>query len=167
MHDPLDDADTRHLLALRSMLVDAVHRAHTASPLQRSTATVLLDGVSERALHLIAVERGLQIPRNNVDALLALVPADMAPAWRPPRLPDVCQLHRGVLGRGCASGEAVGPGTLDETPGHAAARVRRREAASGPATGVDRTGSRVGHRGRPDADGALPELCWVPCPPQE
>jgi len=106
VHDRLDDADTRHLLALRSMLVDAVHWAHTASPLQRSTATVLLDGVSERALHLVAVDRGLQIPRNNFDGLLALVVADIAPAWRPSRLPDVRQLHRA---RNSAQHEGLAP----------------------------------------------------------
>lgn len=94
MPDRLDEADARHLLVLRSMLLDAVRYAHAATPLQRATATVLLDGVCERALHFIAATRGVDIPRNNYELLLERVIQDLKPRWKPARLPDVRQLHR-------------------------------------------------------------------------
>ncbi|WP_448060430.1 hypothetical protein [Cellulomonas hominis] len=89
------------------MLTDAVQLAHTASPLQRSTAVVLLDGVVERTLHLVAVDRALQPPRNaDFFALLELVRADLSGAWQPHALPDVRQLHRA---RNSAQHEGLAP----------------------------------------------------------
>lgn len=107
MGERLVPADARHLQGLRSMLEDARGLALRASPLQRTTATVLLDGVAERAVHLVAVSRGVKIPpKADFNALVQAVVESLGDAWVPSHLPDVRQLHRA---RNAAQHEGLPP----------------------------------------------------------
>ena len=114
MTDRLSDADVRHLLGLRSMLSDALRYSSHASPLQRTTATVLLDGIVERALHLVAVSRAVKIPvKADFNTLVDVVRREMGSEWVPSHLPDVRQLH---MARNAAQHEGLAPDRDQLTP---------------------------------------------------
>jgi len=106
--EALSPNEIRQLMVVRSMLDDATQQAQTATALRRLTAVVLLDGVVERATHLVAVHRGVKVTRNtDLDALTDLVKGSLGGAWSSRHsAADVRQMHRA---RNTAQHEGVQP----------------------------------------------------------
>lgn len=89
-----DAALLRHLLTLRFMLGDATRWASQGGPERLTTAVILLDGVVERAVNLVAGEVGISVgPRDDAVQVADKVRA-ARPAWKPPAWRDIVDLHR-------------------------------------------------------------------------
>lgn len=115
----LDPVLTKDLLALRGLLDLAVRTALKQDDISRSTAIVLLDAACERALHMVAVSRGLAQKRDDFPQLIGIVKASIGDAWNPGHLPAIRKLH---LARNKQQHEGLGSDRTDVLPWSVAAQ---------------------------------------------
>jgi hypothetical protein len=106
MSQRLSPENAHQLLVVRSMLTEAVQYASVATRLQRTTAVILLDGVVERATHMVVVARGIEVKRDGLPELVAKVRQSLGEQWTPHGLVETRALHRA---RNSAQHEGLGP----------------------------------------------------------
>lgn len=108
--ESLDPVLTKDLLALRGLLDLAVRTARTQDYIGRSTAIVLLDAACERAVHMVAVSRGVAQKRDDFPQLIGNVRVSLGQAWSPGHLPAIRKLH---LARNKQQHEGLGSDRTD------------------------------------------------------
>lgn len=87
--------EVEQLVALRLSLEDALSRAKGATKYRRGTAIVALDATVERASSIVAVTRGIPIPRNaELNDLISRLMQSLGSNWKPVVLPDIRHLRR-------------------------------------------------------------------------
>lgn len=93
--DPdLSPLEVLEVVQLKALLNRAVHEANSLAAINRSIATILLDGANERAAHIAANALSLELRRDPTlnDVVSALGPE--LPGWQKRGWRDVQRLHR-------------------------------------------------------------------------